>query len=889
MTAIDETTTTTFSVNGEPAVIHGDHPHLLAALRDELGLISPKDGCAPSGQCGCCTILLDGKAVVACQVSLERASGKSVVTLEGVDPAERDRYAQAFGSCGALQCGFCTPGIIMRTKGLIDKKGRDLTRDDAARHLGANLCRCTGYVKILDAVEALAQETPVEVRPSGGIGTSGARYEAEPLSLGDRPFIDDMDVPGMLHAALALADHARAEVLAIDTGAAQAEPGVVAAFTAADIPGELRVGIIHTDWPVMIPVGGRTSYLGDVLAVVVAETRQAARRAAALVEVEYRPLRPLTDPVAAIDDAELRGVGHRLQRAVACRPTPGAATPEPPGRPAAHRVHEVFQTQRIEHAFLEPESTLAVPQPDGTLHVYSGGQGVWDDRNQIASVLGVDTDQVTVELVSNGGAFGGKEDMSNQAHAALAAFELGRPVKCTLTREQSLLMHPKRHPIRLEYRAGCDADGTLTVVEARMIGDSGSYASVGMKVLERAAGHASGPYRVPVIDVEAIAVRTNNPACGAFRGFGANQAQFAMEGVMDRLAEMVGLSGLEMRRRNVIRPGAGVGPGPDHGRRLRRGRPLPRRHRAGLRGRPSGRPRRGPGPGPQELGAGQRLPGDRQGGGALPRRRPHRGAPLLDRDGPGHPLGGPPGGGDRAGGRPRAHRGAGRHHPRAGRRPDHRQPGHGDGSRVGGRRLPGCAGRRLSNRGRLRGRVPSRLDQQDLRRASSTRSSTRPSATPPSWSSSTATPARSPRWWPCTTWARPSTRCCAKARSTGPCTWGWATPCPRTSRPTSRAGRTNMTLKSLGIIRPKDMPAGRGHPGRGAPAPLALRHQGGGRDRAGADGGSGGRRPARPRRPVAQPPPHAPRPVTAPPRSAHLSSPGDHLCPDVATGARWAT
>ncbi len=559
MTAVDDALIT-LSVNGRPAAIHGDHPHLLAALRDELGLTSPKDGCAPSGQCGCCTILLDGKAVVACQVSLERAQGKEVVTLEGVDAAERARYAEAFGSCGALQCGFCTPGIIVRTKALIDKKGTALTRDDASRHLGANLCRCTGYVKILDAVEALAQGTPVTVTPSGGIGTAGARYEAEPLSLGDRDFIDDMDVPGMVHAALVLAEHARADVLAIHTGDALAEPGVVGVFTAADIPGELRVGIIHTDWPVMIPVGGRTSYLGDVLAVVVAETRQGARRAAERVTADYHVLVPFTDPVATKDDPDIAVWGtdsNVLSVSTYARGGQAAAAFEA----SAHQVHEVFQTQRIEHAFLEPESTLAVPGPDGSLHVYSGGQGVWDDRNQIASVLGLATDAVTVELVSNGGAFGGKEDMSNQAQTALAAHLLGRPVKCTLTREQSLLMHPKRHPIRLEYRAGCDDEGHLTVVEARMIGDSGSYASVGMKVLERAAGHASGPYRVPVIDVEAIAVRTNNPACGAFRGFGANQAQFAMEGVMDRLADQVGITGLEMRRRNVVRPGDEWGPG----------------------------------------------------------------------------------------------------------------------------------------------------------------------------------------------------------------------------------------------------------------------------------------------------------------------------------------
>ena len=228
---------------------------------------------------------------------------------------------------------------------------------------------------------------------------------------------------------------------------------------------------------------------------------------------------------------------------------------------AAHVVRETFQTQRIDHAFVEPESTLAMPDDNGDLMVYSGGQGIWDDRNDIAAILDVDPDRITVELVSNGGAFGGKEDMSNQGQTALAAWLLQRPVKTTFSREESLLVHTKRHPIRMEYQAGCDADGKLVALHARMLGDSGPYASVGMKVLERAAGHASGPYVVPNIDVEAIAARTNNSVGGAFRGFGANQAQFAMEGVMDRLADAVGISAWEMRQRNVVEPGEIWGPG----------------------------------------------------------------------------------------------------------------------------------------------------------------------------------------------------------------------------------------------------------------------------------------------------------------------------------------
>jgi xanthine dehydrogenase molybdenum-binding subunit len=548
----------TFRLNGADVTV-GEHPHLLAALREELDVTSPKDGCSPSGQCGCCTVLVDGKARVACQTSLDKVEGADVTTLEGVAADERERYAAAFAATGALQCGFCTPGIVMRTKALLDRRADGLTRDKAAAHLGAHLCRCTGYLKILDAIELLATGTEAAVEPPGGIGSRGGRYQGAELTLGDKPFVDDMRVAGLLHGAVHLADHARADVVRIDTRAAEAVEGVVRVLTAADVPGALEVGLIHHDWPVFIPEGGRTSYLGDVLAFVVATDRETARRAAGLVEVEYRPHRPITDPVAAVDDPDdaVWGLdGNVLSVSEYARGNVDAALAG-----SAHVVRETFQTQRVEQAFLEPESTLAVPTDDGRLQVFSGGQGVWDDRDQIARILDVDPDRVEVEQVANGGAFGGKEDLSNQGQTALAAWLLGRPVKCTFSREESLLVHAKRHPIRIELEAGCDADGRLTALRARMIGDSGPYASVGMKVLERAAGHASGPYVVPAIDVRATAVRTNNPVCGAFRGFGANQAQFAMEGALDRLAERVGLTGWEIRSRNVVEPGAVWGPG----------------------------------------------------------------------------------------------------------------------------------------------------------------------------------------------------------------------------------------------------------------------------------------------------------------------------------------
>jgi len=551
-----------FIVNGQPVSVSADHPHLLAALREELNITSAKDGCSPSGQCGCCTVLIDGKAIVSCQQSLAKVAGSEVTTLEGVSQAERESFANAFAACGGLQCGFCIPGIVVRAKAQIDKKGAALKREDMARHLGAHLCRCTGYVKILDAIETVAKGENKPVITTGGLGTRMVKKEAELLALGDRDYIDDLRPASMLHAALVITKHARAKILTIDTSQALLEPGVETVLTAKDVPGELMMGIIYKDWPVLIPVGGFTSYAGDVLAVVVADSRQHARDAVEKVAIEYEVLKPLTDPRAAIASKEI--AVWQTKDNVLSKSTYQRGDVDSALAASVHRVRETFNTQRIEHAFLEPESSLAVPTTVGEkrgLHVYSGGQGVWDDRNDIARLLGIENEQVTVELITNGGAFGGKEDMSNQAHAALAAWILNLPVKCTLSREESFLMHAKRHPIEMTYEAACDADGRLTALRVRALGDSGAYASVGMKVLERMAGHASGPYHVPNIDVEAIAARTNNPICGAFRGFGANQAQFAMEGVMDRLAELTGLSGWEIRKRNVIKPGVVWGPG----------------------------------------------------------------------------------------------------------------------------------------------------------------------------------------------------------------------------------------------------------------------------------------------------------------------------------------
>jgi xanthine dehydrogenase molybdenum-binding subunit len=535
---------------------------LLSVLREDFGCISLKNGCEPQASCGCCTLLIDGKPRLCCTMKASQVAGKDVVTLEGLPQQTRKNIADSFVSCGGVQCGFCIPGMAMRGHAIVKENSRP-TRKQIAHELRAHLCRCTGYVKIVDAIEQLACTTRGEagraIDRSGRIGTSLERYNGRDLVLGDFRYIDDIFVEGSLFAAMRFSDHPRAVVKSIDTRPALEVDGVERVLTAGDVPGNSIVGLITKDWPILVPIGQETRCVGDVLAIVVAKDQRTARRAAELIAVDYQILPPITDPRDALkpDAPRIHANGNLLSRSAIHRGDARAALAG-----SAHVVEDTFHTQRIEHMFLEPEACIAVPilQPGDNgngngpmrLKVLSQGQGIFDDRRQIASILGWSIDRVEVELVQNGGAFGGKEDMSIQGQTALAAALVGKPVKCTLTREESFRLHPKRHPISIDLKVGCDALGNLTAVWARMIGDKGAYASVGAKVLERAAGHACGPYRVPDIDVEALAVYTNNPPCGAMRGFGANQAAFAIESLLNRLADKVGIDAWEIRWRNAL-------------------------------------------------------------------------------------------------------------------------------------------------------------------------------------------------------------------------------------------------------------------------------------------------------------------------------------------------
>jgi xanthine dehydrogenase molybdenum-binding subunit len=551
-----------FTLNGEPVTADpGEGSSVLELLREDFGLRSVKDGCAPEGSCGACTVIVDGRAVVSCAQKATRIEGKHVITQEGLSEDERQLWARSFVSAGASQCGFCSPGIVMKAEVLLEKNAAP-SRDDIARALLGNLCRCTGYTKILDAVELVGAarrgEPPPEVNGDARVGSRAARYQGIELALGDMPYVGDMKAPGMLHGALRFSDHPRARVLRIDTTRAEAHPGVVAVVTAADVPGERVQGVLTRDWRQLVAKGETTSYVGDVLAVVAAETRHAAREASELVDVEYDVLDPVTDPFEALADGapRLQADGNVLSTSRVNRGDVDAALAD-----AAHVATDTFRTQAIEHAFLEPESAFAVPDGEDRLRMYSQGQGVWEDRRQIASFLGVPEDHVHVTQVSTGGAFGAKEDLNVQCHAALLARLTGRPVLVTLSRKESLRFHSKRHPMWLEYTVGCDDEGRLVAVRARIVGDTGAYASVGDKVLERAAGHACSAYAVPNVDVEAMAVYTNNPPSGAMRGFGVNQSNFAMEGVLDLLAEAVGIDGWEIRWRNALDVGDRFGTG----------------------------------------------------------------------------------------------------------------------------------------------------------------------------------------------------------------------------------------------------------------------------------------------------------------------------------------
>lgn len=544
----------TIDINGTVHNVQKDG-NLLDFLRDEAQVTSLKNGCG-EGACGACMLLVDGKAMRACILTVAKASGKKLLTVEGLSEREKEAYTWAFAEAGAVQCGFCIPGMIISAKALIDKNPNP-TAQEIKQSIRGNICRCTGYIKIEKGIFLAAQVLRGEIHPkslqSGArIGTSIQRVDAREKAMGTGQYVDDMHVDNMLYAAVLRTKYPRAVVKAIDISAARVYPGVEAVLTAEDIPADHNHGHIFPDWPTMVSIGDETRYIGDAIALVAAQTKQQAREAVNLINVEYEELQPVLSPTEALADQAPRI--HEKGNLLSTTKIKRGNTEEALAK-SAYVVTNYYSTPPTDHAFMEPESALAIPQEDGGVTVYVGDQSVYDDQHGIMAMLGLPAEKVRIISKLVGGGFGGKEDLSVQHHAALLAVKTKKPVKLTFTRQESILVHPKRHAMELEVTTGCDEKGRLTAMVAKIVADTGAYASLGTAVLQRACTHASGPYKIDNVDITGLCVYTNNPPAGAFRGFGVPQSSFAAETNMDLLAEKVGISPWEIRYLNALEPG----------------------------------------------------------------------------------------------------------------------------------------------------------------------------------------------------------------------------------------------------------------------------------------------------------------------------------------------
>ncbi|MDD4541130.1 MAG: selenium-dependent xanthine dehydrogenase [Eubacteriales bacterium] len=545
----------TFTVNGKEVSTSEDKA-LLTFLREDMKLKSVKDGCS-QGTCGTCTVIIDGRALKACTNKTSKMAGKSVITTEGLSETEREAYVYGFGVTGAVQCGFCTPGMIMSSKALLDKDPNP-SEDDIKKALRTNICRCTGYKKIIEGVQLTAAilrgdekiDSDREAGDDFGVGEAAFRTDVRDKVTGTGLYADDIEMEGMLHASAVRSAYPRARVLDIDFSAALELPGVVAVLTAEDVPNN-KVGHIMYDWDVMIAKGDITRFVGDAIALVVAENEEILEEAKALVKVDYEVLEAYTSMEAALaEEAEdIHPGGNICQQRHITRGDIKTAFEN-----SAHIITHKFSTPFTEHAFLEPECSVAFPYKDG-VKVFSSDQGTYDIRREISVMLGWDPERVVVENLYIGGAFGGKEDASAQHLAALCAVNLNKPVKVKFSRDESLAFHPKRHPMEAEFTLGCDEEGNLTGLDAEIYFDTGAYASLCGPVLERACTHAVGPYTYQNTDIRGYGVYTNNVPAGAFRGFGVCQTEYALESMLDLLAEKVGISPWEIRYRNAIEPG----------------------------------------------------------------------------------------------------------------------------------------------------------------------------------------------------------------------------------------------------------------------------------------------------------------------------------------------
>ena len=544
-----------FTVNGLLRTTEEDKP-LLRYLRDDLHLYSVKDGCS-EGACGTCTIVVDGKAVKSCVLTTKKAVGKTILTVEGLSHDEQEAFVYAFGKVGAVQCGFCIPGMVMAGKALIDQNPNP-SETDIKKAIRGNICRCTGYKKIIEGISLTAAilrgeekiDPELEKGDVYGVGDRAFRTDVRGKVLGSGAYCDDIEMEGMVHASAVRSQYPRAKVLDIDASKALALPGVLAVLPAEDVPNN-KVGHIQQDWDVFIAKGDITRCVGDAICLVVAENEKALAQAKKLVKISYEQL----EPVRSIQEAmaenapKLHPNGNLCQQRHVTRGDAKTALAN-----SKYVVTQSYKTPFTEHAFLEPECAVAFPYKDG-VKVYTSDQGVYDTRKEISIMLGWEPDRIVVENKFVGGGFGGKEDVSVQHLAVLAALKVQKPVKCKLTRQESINFHPKRHYMEGTFTLGCDENGIFTGLDCEIYFDTGAYASLCGPVLERACTHSVGPYCYQNTDIRGFGYYTNNPPAGAFRGFGVCQSEFALESNINLLAEKVGISPWEIRYRNAIEPG----------------------------------------------------------------------------------------------------------------------------------------------------------------------------------------------------------------------------------------------------------------------------------------------------------------------------------------------
>lgn len=544
----------TFVVNGK-TVKTDKKQSLLRFLRDELHLTSVKDGCS-QGACGACTVIIDGAVCKACVPTTDRLEGRHVLTVEGLSEWESQVFTYAYGEAGAVQCGFCIPGMVMCTKALLDVNP-DPTEEEIKYALRNNYCRCTGYVKIIAAVKLSAKILREGVIPGKSaddwkIGSRVHRLDVEEKVMGYGKYPDDFYMENMCYGSALRSKYPRARVLSIDTSKAKALPGVAAVLTAEDIPGENKIGHLKHDQYTLIPVGGLTHYLGDAVALVAAEDMETVEKAKKLIKVEYEVL-PMVHNIEEAAAADAPRVFDEEESNVQAYKHVSRGNAQEAIKHAKHVISHHFETPWTEHAFLEPECAVSYIDEDGDVMVISTDQDAYCTYRECSLMLG--TDKVKAENALVGGGFGGKEDMTVQHHAALLAYHTRRPVKVRLTRAESLLIHPKRHHFVMDFTMGCDENGRILGVKAKVASDTGAFASLGGPVLERACTHAAGPYAYENFEIEGTAYYTNNPPAGAFRGFGVTQTCFATETLLNMMADEIGITPWEIRYRNAIRPG----------------------------------------------------------------------------------------------------------------------------------------------------------------------------------------------------------------------------------------------------------------------------------------------------------------------------------------------